>query len=410
MTKKATRAVARLRERLEESDELSAEDAETLQEFSDQLYRREYTDERHKFHLMRLVKLGEEVGGLTAALSEQDALDDHLEWMRLTHPREETPETHKGYRVAIRMFGEHAPTPDGVETDQDGKPMHISRITATYPSSYDPAPDPSDMLRWDEDVRPMIDACHNMRDKALVALAWDLGPRAGELQDITVGSVTDHEYGLQVTLNGKTGRRSPVIVPAVPFVNQWLQVHPGRKNGDAPLWSKLSSSDSISGRMVRKALEEPARRAGVTRPVTPTNFRKSSASHLASQGVSQAHLEDHHGWVRGSKVASRYIAVFDDASERAIARAHGVDVSEDEPEPTGPVTCHRCNRQTPRDEPTCVFCGQALSHAGLETAREQNKTVRQDTATASGNRAEALAELGDLFDQYPFLREAAGGG
>lgn len=59
--------------------------------------------------------------------------------------------------------------------------------------------------------------------------------------------------------------------------------------------------------------------------MTPTVFRKSSASYLASQNVSQAHLEDHHGWTRGSKIAARYIAVFDDANEREIARARGAE-------------------------------------------------------------------------------------
>jgi len=55
--------------------------------------------------------------------------------------------------------------------------------------------------------------------------------------------------------------------------------------------------------MFTKTLEGAAEDAGVDKPVTFTNFRKSSASYLASQGMNQAHIEDHHGWVRGSDVA-----------------------------------------------------------------------------------------------------------
>ena len=80
--------------------------------------------------------------------------------------------------------------------------------------------------------------------------------------------------------------------------------------------------------MFTKTLEGAAEDAGVDRPVTFTSFRKSSASYLALQGMNQAHIEDHHGWVRGSDVASRYVSVFgQDAhliSTAADAERHAV--------------------------------------------------------------------------------------
>jgi integrase len=400
MTKDPADAVDRLRERLDESEDITDADADAIRRFSDRIFvlgPSVYSDHRHEFHLMRLVKLAEEVGGLADALGERDTAERLVSWVNRTY---DNPESNRGYRMALRMFGEHA-------TDGEDKPDSLAWIPTSYPSTYDPSPDPAQMLHWDDHIRPMIDAAQNFRDAALAALAFDLGPRAGELFDLARGDLTDHDYGLQVTLNGKNGRRSPVLVPSVPHVNRWLDVHPASAP-DAPLWSGLGSADSISNNRVRDALKALADRAGVDKPVTPTNFRKSSASYLASEGVSQAHLEAHHGWTRGSKVAARYVAVFGEASDREIARAHGVDVSADESDPTAPLECPRCGRRSPRDEPSCVWCGQALSQSGLETVREQNAAVRQDTATASGDRAEALAELGDLFDRYPFLREAAG--
>ncbi|WP_161605926.1 hypothetical protein [Haloferax mucosum] len=49
------------------------------------------------------------------------------------------------------------------------------------------------------------------------------GPRSGELQDLSIGDITDHEYGLQATFNGKTGRRTVMLIPSVPHVRQWLR-------------------------------------------------------------------------------------------------------------------------------------------------------------------------------------------
>lgn len=88
--------------------------------------------------------------------------------------------------------------------------------TATSPRKYQlgsignftklrPGPHPSAMLHWKEDVVPMIDATMNTRDSALIATAWDSGARSGEIRDLTVGDVTDHRHGLQITLSGKPG-------------------------------------------------------------------------------------------------------------------------------------------------------------------------------------------------------------
>ncbi|WP_435175720.1 tyrosine-type recombinase/integrase [Halorussus sp. AFM4] len=350
--------------------DISEADRELLLELSNQirlLGPSEYSDHRHEFLLRRGLKLAKEVGGLADAVEDRDAAEKLVGW--INSEQTDSPETNKDYRVALRNIGK-------IVTDGDDIPESMDWIPGGYPKNYDPAPDPAQMLKWEDDIQPMLDACLNSRDRALVSLAWDLGPRPGELFDLTVGAVTDHQYGLQVTLDGKTGRRSPVLVPSVPYVRKWLDDHPG---GDSdPLFCGLTSPDPISNNRVRDILKEVADRADVTKTVTPTNFRKSSASYLASQGVSQAHLEDHHGWKRGSSIAARYIAVFDDANEREIARAHGLDVEADEPDAVGPVICVRCEQKTPREKETCVWCGQALSQEAVEKAETQRQDAMDD--------------------------------
>ena len=90
-----------------------------------------------------------------------------------------------------------------------------------------------------------------------------------------------------------------MLITSVPYLNRWLSDHPRRDDSTAPLWCKLQSGEEMSYQMFRKVPREAAKWAGVSKPVTFTNFRKSSTSHLASQGVNQAVLEDHHGWTRG---------------------------------------------------------------------------------------------------------------
>lgn len=364
--------------------DVSENDAEVLYQLSNQIQllgEAEYGAQRHEFLLRRNFSLAKEVGGLATALDDRDVAEEIVRHIN-TH-KAGSPETNKDYRTAFRMFGE-------ILTEDEGKPESIEWVPGGYPSNYDPAPRPEEMFRWDEHIIPMLEACKNSRDRALIALAWDLGPRPGELFDLTLGRFSDHQYGMKVTLyEGKKGTRSPVLVPSVPYVRQWLEDHPAPKSSNEPLWSTFTTVNQISDNRVRDIFKEVSDRATMTPPSTPTpsRMRKSSASHLASQpDVSQPHLEDHHGWDRGSQVAARYIAVFSDANDRAIAAAHGLDVEKDQPEPTGPVTCVRCQQDTPRHEERCIHCGQAMSHAAAQESEQLQE---------AGFRA-----VGELVEEY----------
>ena len=143
--------------------------------------------------------------------------------------------------------------------------------------------------------------------------------------------------------------------------------------------------------------KDSAERAGVTKPVTPTNFRKSSASWAASRGMNQAHIEDRYGWVRGSRVASRYVSIFKEDSDREYAKLHGLDVEEDEPEDRSPLECPNCGRETPRDKDMCVWCGQALE-PGTARVMEEMETQMLD-AMAESDDAAARQELREALDK-----------
>ncbi|WP_254530438.1 tyrosine-type recombinase/integrase [Natrinema gelatinilyticum] len=395
--------IKNLRERARMSDDISEEDGELLIVFSDtmDLLRSEYGDPRHKKLLGNCVRLAEEVGGLADALEDRKAAEQIIRYINREYDNEES---NRDYRIALRMFGERV-------SDGEGKPDSIDWIPSTYSSDYNPAPNPGDMLRWDEDVLPMIEETRNSRDAAIIAVAWNLGARPFEFQDITIGDVTDSQHGMKVTVDGKRGQRSPTLILSVPYLQRWLDDHPARNDREAPLWCKLSKAEPISGRMFRKVLGTAAERAGVTHPVTLSNFRKSCASYLASQNVNQANLEAHLGWKRGSDVASRYIAVFSGESEREIAKAYGADIEEDEPDPIAPTTCPRCNRETPRDRDRCMWCGQVLDPSAVETIQEHESEVRQAALRLAQQDPEAVdrIELSEtlmkLLENRPELQE-----
>ena len=400
-------AVRALRDRIETTDDLDDADREALLEFSDELWllKTTYSDARHEKLLRHLTRMAENVGGLATTLTERDPAEEITRWINAEYDNEET---NRDYRVALRVFGRRM-------TPGEEPPESIDWIPSGTSRNYNPQPDPRDMLHWDEHVLPMIEATHNNRDAAMIAVAFDAGARSGEFRDLRIGDVTDHTHGLQITVDGKTGQRTITLIPSVPRLQRWLGDHPARTDHDAPLWSKLHSADGLSFTMFTKAFESAAETAGVTHPVTLTNFRKSSASYLASKGMSQAHLEEHHGWVRGSKVASRYISVFADEAENELARIHGLDVAEEESAPIGPLTCPRCDKLTPRDREFCVWCEQALEPGAVETLRtDEREAQRALIRLAKDNpgllddvedREQAMAALEDNPDVQQQIRK-----
>jgi integrase len=359
MTAKKAQSIRRLVERAEDAEEMGRADGDAILEAHREielLGRQEFSVASHEAILMRVCTLAKRVGGVAEAVEDRDAAEGLV---RHINEMYDNPETNKRARTALRTFGRLVVDDADTET---GVPESLDWIPTGYPSTYDPSPEPGKMYRWQAHIEPMLAASQNPRDEALVALCWDLGPRTSELYELKVRDITDATFGLRVSIrNGKNGSRSPTLVPSVPYVQNWLQRHPGEP--DDHLWSKLSTPERVSQQMLRKALRKLADRADMEPPSkpTPTRLRKSSASYLASEGVSQAHLEEHHGWVRGSDQAARYIAVFGEASDRAIAAAHGLDTpAADSGDATSTVECFRCGTMTPNTDGVCDSCGQAL--------------------------------------------------
>jgi integrase len=397
----------RLREEIETTDDIDDHDRELLLRFDDRLSLQQYSAQRRE-KLLRHCKIlaggvsRESLGPddtpdarLADALEDETAARTIVRWINQTYQNEET---NRDYRIALRVFATHV-------TDGDDIPDSVAWVPSSTSRSYNPSPDPAEMLDWEADVLPMIEATLNARDAALIVVAWDSGARSSELLDLRVGDVTDHDYGLQITVDGKRGQRLITLIPSIPYLNRWLQDHPRRDDDTAPLWCTLQSGEELSYQMCRKIPREAADRADVFKPVTFTNFRKSSASHLASQGVNQAVLEDHHGWTQGSDVASRYVSVFADASDRALARAHGKDVADDEPEPIAAVTCPRCEKETPRDESFCMWCNQAIDHGAVDEMAEKEESQRRELLAAAKDNPELLERLEEMEP----LVEALGG-
>jgi len=397
----AIEEIETLQDRLQTNDDIAPDDRGVIEQLDDILGRRRPQDlsaARHKKLLRSVIIMAERHGGLAEALNDRKAAEDLKDWI---DDKYENEESNRDMRAVLNRFGGLVTAPP----DDEDPPASIAWIPTTYSNSYDKTPDPRDILLWDTDVAPMLHAAQNSRDRALVAVAFDGGFRGGELKGLEVRDCQDHDHGMQLTVEGKQGRRSVLLVPAVEYLTEWLAEHPG-DDGTDPLWSTLGSPERISDKMFYKTFDALADRADVDKPVTPTNFRKSSAAYLARRNVNQAHIEDHHGWVRGSDAAARYIQVFGEDTDREIARAHGIEVADAEEPPTPETqSCPRCGATVEPHRSFCADCNQAVdreAHALIERAMDilDDSLIEADDAETRDELITARRKFRETPDDF----------
>ena len=103
---------------------------------------------------------------------------------------------------------------------------------------------PEDML-IESDVLKLIEYAKHQRDKAMIALLWDIGARIGEIGTLNIRHLSFDEYGAIVNVRGKTGYRRIRAVWSVQYLKAWLQVHPEGYNPDAPLWITFNNKENL---------------------------------------------------------------------------------------------------------------------------------------------------------------------
>ncbi len=241
---------------------------------------------------------------------------------------------------------------------------------------------PEDLLSKDE-IRALIEAAVNPRDRALIALLADGGLRIGEALNLRVKDVHPDAHGAYLLVpTGKTGARRVRLIESVPHLAVWRRVHPSRDDDEAPLFCYLSAQNPSEGEKrrtrghargealqyaaARKALRDAAKRAGVDPgKVNPHNFRHTRATVLAKT-VPEAPLEAQMGWVHGSQMSRVYVSLSGRDVDEAILRSHGIEMEEGTVKENPLKKCPRCREFNEVEGRFCLACGMALAVEAVE--------------------------------------------
>lgn len=251
---------------------------------------------------------------------------------------------------------------------------------------------PEDILTQLE-VRAMIDAGDNSRDKALVSVLYESGARLDEIITIKLKNIETDQYGIAILVHGKTGQRRVRLIDSVPYIIRLLNDHPRRDNPDSPLFVRLKFPDmGLREQGIQKTVKTLMRRAGISKNVHPHIFRHSRATHLAKD-FTETDLKIMFGWTPNSNMPGIYVHRSGADVDRKILQNAGL-LDREEMKDDGvlkPRVCPRCKENNPSTARFCYKCGMALD---LETA----------VKIESGESGMAL-ELMDLVQREPRLLE-----
>jgi len=361
-------------ESIQASEEIHPDNKELIREFKRDLALEGMSDGWLQKLTSHLKILAEHVGDTRFEDMEEDDLKDIVEWVQ---SRDVSDSTVNAYKQVIKRFWQWMyDMPKGEHPDM------VTFFTTTEKNGSN-GKLPKDLLTRD-DVTDLKEACRNSRDRAFIAMLYETGARIGELIDLTVGDIEDHDHGRKVVIDGKTGQRRLPLLESTPAINQWLNDHPEPRK-DASLWCKLRSPEQLSYHYIRqKLLVRAKERADLEKPVNPHHFRHSRATDLANE-FKEAQLCEWFGWVQGSDVPAKYVHLSGRDIDNAYNNLHGLKPDDDEEEEETVQECPRCEELNEPTDRFCSRCGQALEIDAadeLEQAEEKVTNVSSDTDAA----------------------------
>lgn len=291
-----------------------------------------------------------------------------------------TAETIGSYKAVLKRFYTWLDNPDEFGLKATAPPI-VHWITTHVRERDKHRLDRHDLLLPAE-IQRVLALCHNPRDQALVSMLWETGGRIAEIGNLELRHVTRGTHGFTLDLNGKTGRRSILVISSAPHLAAWLNNHPFRHDPAAPLWVHYQYVDEprhIGYQTIRQLLLRHFRRAGITKRIYPHLFRHSRATYVLASGLmTEAQAKAYFGWTPSTDMLSTYAHLLASDANNAILREnHLTPTTTHEQDVAAPRACTACNTLNNPDAAFCTRCMNMLDERRAvlvgerDTAREE---------------------------------------
>ena len=237
-----------------------------------------------------------------------------------------------------------------------------------------------DLLTLEEKSR-LLHACGpNLRNRMMLAVKFEAGDRAGELLTAQLKHVKSDEFGAIIHVDGKTGARPIRLIESAPDLFKWINAHPFKEDGDAPLCMDLGHKSygmPMKYATANKMLKDVTKKAEITKRIYFTLMRHSQITETANY-LTEQQLKKRYGWTPGSEMPATYVHLVDADVDDAILKHHGIKKEKIKEDKRLPRICSVCQTPNSWDVNICDNCGKPLSLEAAINAEEEQKQQMSD--------------------------------
>lgn len=230
-----------------------------------------------------------------------------------------------------------------------------------------------DLITEDEKAALMRACGDNLRDKALIDVAFESDMRPGEILNLRLKHVKFDNYGAILQIDGKTGQRPVRLIRSTPSLYAWIKNHPRMDDPTSPLWVALgpTKKEYLDEPAANKMLKDRVRKAGLSKRVNLKLFRHTGATEKA-RFMTEAELKKRCGWSPNSKMPSVYVHLVSADVESKLFAQCGIQTRKDERKPKAPEPCRFCGFLNVPNADICQGCIKPLNLKSAFAFDEKN--------------------------------------
>jgi integrase len=256
---------------------------------------------------------------------------------------------------------------------------------------------------WTSDDHTLfLKYCNVTRDRCWHAMVYDTSARPHEVLNLKIGDLNfkisnDGIQYAEIHVSGKTTSRTLPLISSVPYLKEWLGMHPFGNNPDSKLFVSLGRANfgqpltrdgmlkhyqgyyrnKYFPKLMRDPIVPIKDREAIGRllhkPWNLYTFRHSALTHK-SQILKEATLRDHAGWSMNSKMPSVYLHYFGTESCNSLLETYGI-VRKENSQASLLLSkqCPSCKESNKPDSKFCVKCKMVLTYDAYNETLEIQK-------------------------------------
>jgi len=213
-----------------------------------------------------------------------------------------------------------------------------------------------------EEVKILVKASRSSRDRAMIMTLYEGGFRPGEVCQLKWRDLKSDPNGIAVNVNFKTGiTRYIRLVMAKKYISEWRADYPLPVTPESFVFLN-EKRRPLTWNAMAVQINRIAKRAGMTKHLTPHLFRHSRITHLLREGASESVVKMMMWGSLNTDMLMTYAHLTGGDVDAEISRLYGLDTKTGQKSARlEPRICPSCNLINPPGEDYCRGCMEALS-------------------------------------------------